>query len=60
MGGFAMAIYVPLLLYMNLTHLPRSARPSWVNIFFMVLASAMYIGFSGYTIYDKAIQVFFS
>jgi len=43
---------------MNLTHLPRSARPGWVNIFFMVLASAMYIGFAGYTIYDKAMQVF--
>ena len=60
LGGFAMAFYVPLLLYMNLTRLPRSARPGWINIFFMVLASAMYIGFAGYTIYDKAIQVFFS
>ena len=45
-GGFAMAVYVPLLLYMNLTHLPKSARPGPINIFFMVLASAMYIGFS--------------
>ncbi len=60
MGGFAMAVYVPLLLYMNLTRLPKSARPGWVNIFFMVLASAMYIGFALYTIYDKAIQVLFS
>ncbi len=60
MGGFAMAVYVPLLLYMNLTHLPKSARPGWINIFFMVLASAMYIGFSGYTIYDKAVRMFFT
>jgi Mn2+/Fe2+ NRAMP family transporter len=60
LGGFAMAFYVPLLLYMNLTRLPRSARPGWINIFFMVLASAMYIGFAGYTIYDKAMQVLFS
>ena len=60
MGGFAMAVYVPLLLYMNLTHLPKSARPGWINIFFMVLASAMYIGFSGYTIYDKAMRMFFT
>ena len=59
-GGFAMAVYVPLLLYMNLTHLPKSARPGVINIFFMVLASAMYIGFAGYTIYDKAMQVFAS
>ncbi len=60
MGGFAMAVYVPLLLYMNMTRLPESARPGWVNIFFMVLASAMYIGFAGYTIYDKAIRMFFA
>jgi len=59
-GGFAMALYVPLLLYMNLTHLPKSARPGWINIFFMVIASAMYIGFAGYTIYTKAAEVFFS
>lgn len=56
-GGFAMAVYVPLLLYMNLTYLPKSARPGWINIFFMVLASAMYIGFAGYTIYNKAAQL---
>ena len=60
MGGFAMALYVPLLLYMNLTHLPKSARPGWINIFFMVIASAVYIGFAGYTIYDKFVQVFFA
>ena len=59
-GGFAMAVYVPLLLYMNLTHLPKSARPGWVNIFFMVIASAMYIGFAGYTIYTKVVDVFFN
>ena len=58
-GGFAMALYVPLLLYMNLTHLPKSARPGWINIFFMVIASAMYIGFAGYTIYIKVIDVLF-
>ena len=53
MGGFSMAVYVPLLLYMNLTYLPKSARPGWINIFFMVLASAMYIAFALYTIYEK-------
>ena len=56
-GGFAMALYVPLLLYMNLTHLPKSARPGWINIFFMVIASAMYIGFAGYTIYTKVVDI---
>ena len=57
MGGFVMAVYVPLILYMNLTYLPKSARPGWINIVFMVLASAMYIGFAGYTIYSKAVEV---
>ena len=56
-GGFAMAVYVPLLLYMNLTYLPKSARPGWINIFFMVIASAMYISFAVYTIYNKVSQM---
>ena len=57
-SGFAMAVYVPLLLYMNVTYLPKKARPGFINIFFMVLASAMYIGFAGYTIYNKVAQLF--
>ena len=57
MSGFVMAIYVPMILYLNLTRLPKSARPGWVNIFFMVLASAMYIAFAGYTIYSKVVEV---
>ena len=57
MSGFVMAIYVPMILYMNLTHLPKSARPGWINIVFMVLASAMYIAFAGYTIYSKVVEV---
>ena len=56
-GGFVMAVYVPLILYMNLTYLPESARPGWVNIVFMVLASAMYIAFAGYTIYSKVVEI---
>ena len=56
-GGFVMAVYVPMILYMNLTRLPRSARPGWINIVFMVLASAMYIAFAGYTIYGKVVEV---
>ena len=57
MSGFVMAVYVPMILYMNLTKLPKSARPGWINIVFMVLASAMYIAFAGYTIYTKVIDV---
>ena len=56
-GGFVMAVYVPLILYMNLAYLPESARPGWINIVFMVLASAMYIAFAGYTIYSKVVEV---
>jgi len=57
MGGFVMAVYVPLILYMNLTRLPKSVRPGWINIVFMVLASAMYIAFAGYTVYGKVVDV---
>lgn len=46
MGGFAMAVYTPLLLWMNLRHLPRAARPGAVNIVMMVLASLVYVGFA--------------
>jgi hypothetical protein len=45
-GGFAMAIYAPLTLYVNLRYLPASARPGWVCIAMMVLASAVYVGFA--------------
>ena len=57
MSGFVMAVYVPLILYMNLTYLPKSARPGWINIVFMVLASAMYIGFASFTVYSKVVEV---
>lgn len=57
MSGFVMAVYVPMILYLNLTRLPKSARPGWINILFMVLASAMYISFAGFTIYSKVVEV---
>lgn len=56
-GGFAMAVYVPLLLYMNLTKLPKSARPGWINIFFVSLASVMYIAFAVYTVAEKVVRM---
>jgi hypothetical protein len=46
MGGFAMAIYVPLTLYINLRYLPRCARPGPVCIAMMVVASLVYTGFA--------------
>ena len=56
-GGFAMAGVRAGDPLHELTRLPKSARPGWINIFFMVLASAMYIGFAGYTIYSKVAEV---
>lgn len=46
MGGFAMAIYCPLLLYINLKYLPKSARPSAPHTFMMMVASLVYGGFA--------------
>ncbi len=52
LGGFSMAMYVPLLLYMNLRYLPVSARPRALNIVMMLAASALYVGFALYTLWD--------
>ena len=41
MGGFAMAIYVPLQLYCNLKYLPKSARPGPICISMMIIASCV-------------------
>jgi len=46
MGGFAMALYVPLQLWINLKYLPRAARPGAVCTFMMIVASLVYVGFA--------------
>lgn len=46
MGGFAMAIYCPLLLYINFKHLPKCARPSPVHTSMMAVACLVYGGFA--------------
>jgi hypothetical protein len=46
MGGFAMAVYTPLTLYINLRFLPKAARPNAVCILMMVAASALYLFFA--------------
>lgn len=46
MGGFAMAIYVPLTLYMNRRFLPSFAKPKSISTIMMLIASAVYIGFA--------------
>ena len=46
MGGFAMAIYVPVNLYMNIRYLPVSARPGVISILMGSVASLVYLGFA--------------
>lgn len=46
MGGFAMAVYVPLNLWINHRYLPRAARPGLFASAFTVLSSIVYIGFA--------------
>ena len=45
-GGFAMAIYVPLMLYINYRYLPRSARPKKICTFMVAVASLVYVSFA--------------
>ncbi|HXV86932.1 MAG TPA: Nramp family divalent metal transporter [Gemmatimonadales bacterium] len=46
MGGFAMAVYTPLVLWMNLRHLPPAARPGWLNVLMVSIAAVVYLGFA--------------
>lgn len=50
MSGFAMALYTPLLLWMNLRHLPPSARPAPWNVVMMIVASLVYVGFAVFSL----------
>ena len=53
MGGFAMAVYAPLQLYINHRYLPRSARPGWFCTIVGVLVSAVYVCFAGYCLVSE-------
>ena len=53
LNGFAMAIWVPLVLYMNLPLLPTSARPRAINVVMVLLASLFYLSFALYTVWTK-------
>ena len=53
LSGFAMAGYVPAILYMNLKHLPAAVRPKPLNIIMMIVASLIYISFAAYTLWSK-------
>ena len=55
-SGFAMAVYVPMVLYMNLRNLPPPVRPKPVNIVMVVIGSATYISFAVYTVGSKVAE----
>ena len=54
-SGFAMAVYTPLTLYLNLRHLPRTARPGWLNICMVGIASLVYGGFALLCIWTEVV-----
>ena len=51
LSGLTMALYVPLMLYMNLRTLPPSARPGPVSIVMMLIASVVYGSFALYSLW---------
>ncbi len=56
LSGFAMAAYVPTVLYMNLRHLPAEVRPKPVNILMVSIGAATYISFALYTVGAKVAE----
>ena len=46
LGGFVMAIYVPILVYLNNFKLPKPLRPGFITNFFMISASLFYLYFA--------------
>ncbi len=53
LNGFAMAIYVPLLLVLNIKYLPPSSRPKPLNIVMVLIGAVTYASFALYTLWDK-------
>ena len=56
LSGFAMVAYVPIILYMNLRHLPAPVRPKPVNILMVSIGAATYISFALYTVGAKVAE----
>lgn len=53
LGGVAMAVYVPILVFLNNFRLPRELRPGIITNVAMILASIFYISFSVVLFADK-------
>ena len=58
LGGLTMAIYVPILLYINNTHLPKHARPGLLTNIALGSAGIFYAGFSFIIVYGEAANLF--
>jgi len=59
LNGFAMALYVPLLLVLNFKYLPKSAQPKPLNVIMVSIAAATYISFALYVLWTKAAGILF-
>jgi hypothetical protein len=53
MGGFAMAIYVPLTLYINHRYLPKSARPGWLSSLIVGCVAVVYVAFAVFCLWTE-------
>lgn len=58
LGGMSMAIYTPLLIYMNNTRLPKKIRPNWITNIIMTIISIFFLYFT-YLVITDYIQKFF-
>ncbi len=57
-NGVAMAVYVPVTLYINFKYLPKSVRPGPINVVFVSAAAAVYISFTIYTVVTLGAKLF--
>lgn len=58
LGGLTMAIYVPMLFYINNFHLPKHARPHLLTNVALLLAGLFYAGFSAIIIQAEMVRWF--
>lgn len=59
LGGFAMAIYTPLILYLSNRILPKPIRPGIVTNIFLILASIFYISFAVFLLWTNFLSKLF-
>ncbi|MFQ5452446.1 MAG: Nramp family divalent metal transporter, partial [Candidatus Paceibacterota bacterium] len=52
MNAFSMFIYTGMVLWLNMTNLPKPLRPKPIRTFFVLLAFLFYGGFSIFTVYN--------